>query len=421
MALPLIPDGFNRRGQAVSALPRAFLAESLGRIQPSPTIAVSQKARDLKAMGRDVIGLGAGEPDHDTPDNIKEAAIAAIRRGETKYTAVEGIPELRQAVAAKFKRENGLDYASAQIFVAPGGKAVIYTALMATLNPGDEVIVPAPYWVSYPDIVLLGGGKPVTVETKIEDGFKLRPEAFERAITPRTKWLIFNQPSNPTGACYTREQLKALTDVLLRHPQVWILTDDMYEHLVYGGFRFHTIAQVEPRLFERTLTMNGVSKAYAMTGWRIGYCGAPEPLIKAMAKLQSQSVSSASSIAQWASVEALNGPQDFIPKFQKIFEERRDLVVSMLNQAHGIECPKPEGAFYVYPSVRRLIGKKAPSGKAIATDEEFAAELLDSEGVAVVHGAAFGSSPFFRISYATSTEILEEACKRIQRFCGNLR
>jgi len=305
--------------------------------------------------------------------------------------------------------------------VAPGGKMIVYTALLATLNPGDEVIVPAPYWVSYPDIALLGGAKPVIVDMKLEDGFRLTPQALERAITPKTKWLIFNQPSNPTGACYTREQLKALTDVLLRHPQVWILTDDMYEHLVYGGFKFHTVAQVEPRLYERTLTMNGVSKAYAMTGWRIGYCAGPEPLIKAMAKLQSQSVSSASSVSQWASVEALNGPQDFIPKFQKIFEERRDLVVSMLNQAHGIECPKPEGAFYVYPSVRKLIGKKAPSGKTIASDEDFAAELLDGEGVAVVHGAAFGLSPFFRISYATSTEILEEACKRIQRFCGNLR
>jgi len=404
----------------VSALPRAFLAESLGRIQPSPTIAVSQKARDLKAMGRDVIGLGAGEPDHDTPDNIKEAAIAAIRRGETKYTAVEGIPELRQAVAAKFKRENGLDYASAQIFVAPGGKAVIYTALMATLNPGDEVIVPAPYWVSYPDIVLLGGGKPVTVETKIEDGFKLRPEAFERAITPRTKWLIFNQPSNPTGACYTREQLKALTDVLLRHPQVWILTDDMYEHLVYGGFRFHTIAQVEPRLFERTLTMNGVSKAYAMTGWRIGYCGAPEPLIKAMAKLQSQSVSSASSIAQWASVEALNGPQDFIFKHNVLFKERRDLVVRMLNEARGLYCPTPQGAFYVYPSCAGAIGRRSPQGKTIATDTDFVFYLLEAEGVAVVQGEAFGVSPHFRVSYAASTLVLEEACERIQRACAAL-
>ncbi|MGA9794527.1 MAG: pyridoxal phosphate-dependent aminotransferase [Rhizomicrobium sp.] len=404
-----------------TALPKGFLAQALGRIQPSPTIAVSQKARDLKAAGRDVIGLGAGEPDFDTPDNIKDAAIAAIKRGETKYTAVEGIPELRKAVAAKFKRENGLDYTPAQTFVSPGGKMIIYNAMLATLNPGDEVICVAPYWVSYPDIVLLGGGTPVVVEARIEDGFRLTPQALERAITPKTKWIIFNQPSNPTGACYTREQLKALTDVLMKHPQVWILADDMYEHLVYGGFTFHTVAQIEPRLYERTLTMNGVSKAYAMTGWRIGYCAGPEPLIKAMAKLQSQSVSSASSVSQWASVEALNGTQDFIAKFQKAFEERRDLVVSMLNQAHGIECPKPEGAFYVYPSVRKLIGKSAPSGKKIQTDEDFAGELLEAEGVAVVHGAAFGLSPFFRISYATSNAILEDACHRIQRFCGNLR
>ncbi|HEY2033506.1 MAG TPA: pyridoxal phosphate-dependent aminotransferase [Rhizomicrobium sp.] len=403
------------------ALPKGFLAESLGRIQPSQTIAVTQKARDLKAAGRDVIGLGAGEPDFDTPDNIKEAAIAAIRRGETKYTAVEGIPELRKAVAAKFERENNLDYKPEQTFVSPGGKMIIYNALLATLNPGDEVICIAPYWVSYPDIVLLGGGKPVVIEAKIEDGFRLTPQALEAAITPKTKWIIFNQPSNPTGACYTRDQLKALTDVLMKHPQVWILADDMYEHLVYGGFKFHTVAQIEPRLYDRTLTMNGVSKAYAMTGWRIGYGAGPEPLIKAMSKLQSQSVSSASSVSQWAAVEALNGTQDFIPKFQKAFEERRDLVVSMLNQATGIECPKPEGAFYVYPSVRKLIGKSAPSGKTIETDEDFAGELLEAEGVAVVHGAAFGLSPFFRISYATSNSVLEEACKRIQRFCGNLR
>jgi len=407
--------------EPTKTLPKGFLSESLGRIKPSPTIAVTQKARELKAAGRDVIGLGAGEPDFDTPDNIKEAAIAAIRRGETKYTAVEGIPELRKAIAAKFKRENGLDYAPSQTFVAAGGKAIIYNAMMATLNPGDEVICVAPYWVSYPDIVLLGGGTPVIVEAKIEDGFRLTPASLERAITPKTKWLIFNQPSNPTGACYTREQLKALTDVLLAHPQVWVLTDDMYEHLVYGGFRFSTIVEVEPRLYDRTLTMNGVSKAYAMTGWRIGYCGGPEPLIKAMAKLQSQSVSNATSISQWASVEALNGTQDFIPKFQKIFEERRDLVVSMLNQASGLECPKPEGAFYVYPSIRKLIGKTAPSGKRIETDGEFAAELLEAEGVAVVHGAAFGLSPFFRISYATSNKLLEDACGRIQRFCAALK
>jgi aspartate aminotransferase len=405
----------------VSALPKGFLAESLNRIQPSPTIAMSQLARELKAQGRDVIGLAAGEPDHDTPDNIKNAAIEAIRTGKTKYTDVEGIPELRKAIAAKFKRENGLDYTTAQTFVAPGGKMIIYAALLATLNAGDEVVIPAPYWVSYPDIALLGGGKPVIVDTRLEDGFKVRPEALDRAITPKTKWLIFNQPSNPSGACYSHAELKALTDVLLKHPQVWILTDDMYEHLIYDGFKYETVAAVEPRLYERTLTMNGVSKAYAMTGWRIGYCAGPEPLIKAMAKLQSQSVSSASSISQWASVEALNGPQDFIPKFQKIFEGRRDLVVSMLNQAHGLECPKPEGAFYVYPGIRKLIGKTTPDGKVIETDGDFATALLAAEGVAVVNGAAFGLSPFFRISYATSTEALEEACRRIQRFCGSLR
>jgi aspartate aminotransferase len=405
----------------VTALPKGFLSDAIGRIQPSPTIAATQKARELKAAGRDVIGLGAGEPDFDTPENIKEAAIAAIRRGETKYTNVEGITELRAAIAKKFKRENDLDYAPAQCFVGPGGKSILFNALLATVNPGDEVVIPAPYWVSYPDIVLLAGGKPVIVDTKIEEGFRLTPEALDRAISPKTKWLIFNQPSNPTGACYSRAQLKALTDVLLKHPHVWVLTDDMYEHLVYGGFQFLTVAQVEPKLYERTLTMNGVSKAYAMTGWRIGYCAAPEPLIKAMAKLQSQSASNAASVSQWAAVEALNGPQDCIPKFQKIFEERRDLIVSMLNQAHGIECPKPEGAFYVYPSIRKLIGKSAPSGKTIATDEDFTTALLETEGVAVVHGAAFGSSPFFRVSYAASNATLEEACRRIQRFCGNLR
>jgi aspartate aminotransferase len=405
----------------MSALPKGFLAEALNRIQPSPTIAITTKARELKASGMDVIGLAAGEPDFDTPDNIKDAAIAAIRRGETKYTAVEGIPELRAAIAAKFKRENKLDYKPSQTFVSPGGKAIIFNAMMATLNPGDEVICVAPYWVSYPDIVSLCGATPVIVEAKLEDGFRLTPAALEKAITPKTKWLIFNQPSNPTGACYTREQVKALTDVLMKHPQVWVLTDDMYEHLVYGGFQFSTIAEVEPGLYERTLTMNGVSKAYAMTGWRIGYCAGPEPLIKAMAKLQSQSATNATSISQWASVEALNGTQDFIPGFQKIFEERRDLVVSMLNQSAGIECPKPEGAFYVYPSIRGLIGRKTPGGKAILTDEDFAGELLEAEGVAVVHGAAFGLSPFFRISYATSNKVLEDACRRIQRFTASLR
>jgi len=405
----------------MSALPPGFTARALNRIKPSPTLAMTQKSRELKATGRDVIGLAAGEPDFDTPDNIKEAAIAAIRRGETKYTNIEGIPELRAAVARKFKRENNLDYKPAQCFVGPGGKSVIYNAMMATLNEGDEVIVVAPYWVSYPDIVLLAGAKPVVVETRLEDGFRLTPEALDKAITKNTKWIIFNQPSNPTGACYTREQLKALTDVLLKHPQVWILSDDMYEHLIFGGFKFHTVAEVEPKLYDRTLTMNGVSKAYCMTGWRIGYCAGPIPLIQAMAKLQSQSATNATSISQWASVEALDGPQDFLPRFQRVFEGRRDLVVSMLNQSNGIECPVPEGAFYVYPSIRKLIGMRAPSGTTLKSDEDFANELLDAEGVAVVHGAAFGLSPFFRISYATSDKVLEEACSRIQRFCGSLR
>jgi aspartate aminotransferase len=405
----------------MSALPAGFLARSLNRIKPSPTLAMTQKSRELKAAGRDVIGLAAGEPDFDTPDNIKDAAIAAIKRGETKYTNIEGIPELRAAVARKFKRENHLDYQPAQCFVGPGGKSVIYNAMLATLNEGDEVIVIAPYWVSYPDIVLLAGAKPVVVETRLEDGFRLTPEALDKAITKNTKWIIFNQPSNPTGACYTREQLKALTDVLLEHPQVWILADDMYEHLVFGGFKFHTIAEVEPKLYDRTLTMNGVSKAYCMTGWRIGYCAGPLPLIAAMAKLQSQQATNAASISQWAAVEALNGPQDFLPRFRQVFEGRRDLVVSMLNQSNGIECPVPEGAFYVYPSIRKLIGTRTPKGTTIETDEHFANELLEAEGVAVVHGAAFGLSPFFRISYATSDKVLEDACGRIQRFCGSLR
>lgn len=402
-------------------LPEGFISEALTRIEPSPTIAVTQKARQMKAAGRDVIGLGAGEPDFDTPENIKDAAVDAIRRGETKYTAVEGIIELREAISAKFKRENNLNYSPAQILVAPGGKAVIYAALMATLSPGDEVIVPAPYWVSYPDIVVLGSGTPVLVRTRFEDGFRLTPQALERAITPKTKWLIFNQPGNPSGVCYTREELHALAEVLLRHPHVWVLTDDMYEHLVYEGVSFRTIAEADPELYPRTLTMNGVSKAYAMTGWRIGYCGGPEPLIRAMTKLQSQTVSNAASISQWAAVEALNGRQDFIPKFQRLFEERRDLVVSMLNQASGIECLKPQGAYYVYPSIRKLIGKSAPNGARIETDSDFVRALLEQEGVAVVQGAAFGLSPYFRISYATSHELLEEACRRIQRFCARLR
>jgi aspartate aminotransferase len=398
-----------------------FISDALDRIQPSATIAISNKAMQLKAEGRDIIGLSQGEPDFDTPDNIKEAAIAAIRRGETKYTLVDGIPELKKAVSAKFKRENGLDYKVSQVSVGTGGKQVLFNALMATVNPGDEVIVPAPYWVSYPDIVMLAGGKPVFIETKIEDGFKVRASVLERAITPKTKWLILNSPSNPSGAAYTRDELKEVTDVLVKHPHVWLLTDDMYEHLVYDDFKFFTPVQVEPKLYERTLTMNGVSKAYCMTGWRIGFGAGPEQLIKAMSKLQSQSTSNPSSIAQWAAVEALNGPQDFIAKHNTIFKQRRDLVVSMLNQAKGLSCPKPEGAFYVYPSCAGTIGRKAPSGNTIKTDEDFATELLAAEGVAAVHGAAFGMSPFFRISYATATETLEEACHRIQRFCGNLR
>lgn len=398
----------------------AFLADSLNRIKPSPTISITMKALELKAEGRDIIGLSAGEPDFDTPENIKEAAIAAIRRGETKYTAVDGIPELKRAIAAKFKRENRLDYKPSQISVGTGGKQVLFNALLASVNPGDEVIIPAPFWVSYPDIVLLAGGTPVVVETRIEDGFRLRPDALAAAITEKTKWLIFNSPSNPSGAAYTSDDIKALTDVLVRHPQVWILSDDMYEHLVYDEFRFTTPAQVEPMLYDRTLTMNGVSKAYCMTGWRIGYGAGPEVLIKAMAKLQSQSTSNPSSVSQWAAVEALNGPQDFIAVNNRAFKERRDLVVSMLNQAKGVSCPSPEGAFYVYPSCAGVIGKKSPSGKTIVNDEHFVTELMGREGVAVVHGAAFGLSPYFRVSYATSTDVLEEACRRIQRFCGDL-
>jgi aspartate aminotransferase len=394
---------------------------ALRRIAPSATIAISAKARALKAAGRDVIALSAGEPDFDTPDNIKEAGIAAIRAGKTKYTDPDGTPELKAAICAKLKRENGLDYKPAQVHVAPGGKPVIYNALVATLNPGDEVIIPAPYWVSYPDMVLLAGGTPVSVATTAESGFKITPQALEAAITPKSKWLIINSPSNPSGGAYTRAELQAIADVLLRHPQVWVLTDDMYEHLVFDDFEFTTIAQVEPKLYDRTLTMNGVSKAYAMTGWRIGYAAGPEPLIKAMAKMISQTTSNPSSISQAAAVEALNGAQDFIKPNAKLFQERRDLVVSMLNQATGLHCPTPEGAFYVYPSCAGLIGKTAPSGKVIESDEDFAVELLETEGVAVVHGAAFGLSPFFRISYATSNDVLEDACARIQRFCGNVK
>jgi aspartate aminotransferase len=400
----------------------AFLADSLQRIKPSATIAVTDKARALKLAGRDVIGLGAGEPDFDTPDNIKEAAIRAIREGRaSKYTNVDGLAELKAAVVAKFKRENGLDYKPSQISVGTGGKQVLYNAFVATLNPGDEVIIPAPYWVSYPDMVLLAGGTPIPVVATAASGFKLKPEQLERAITPRTKWLLLNSPSNPTGAAYTRAELKALTDVLVRHPHVWVMTDDMYEHLVYDDFVFTTPAQIEPALYERTLTVNGVSKAYCMTGWRIGFAGGPEPLIKAMAAIQSQSTSNPAAVSQWAAVEALNGPKDFIPAHNLIFKERRDLCVAMLNQAKGIHCPKPEGAFYVYPSCAGTIGKTAPSGHKIGTDEDFVTELLDAEGVAVVQGTPFGLGPAFRISYATATPLLHEACERIQRFCAGLR
>jgi aspartate aminotransferase len=397
-----------------------LIAHALERIKPSPTMAITSKAREMKAAGFDVIGLGAGEPDFDTPDNVKQAAIAAIQRGETKYTAVDGIPELKRAIVAKFARENDLTYKPAEITVGSGGKQVLYNALLATLNPGDEVIVPSPYWVSYPDIVLLAGATPVIVETKVEEGFKLSPKALAAAITPRTKWFIFNSPSNPTGAAYTRDEIKALTDVLLKHENVWVLSDDIYEHLVYDGFAFSTPAQVEPKLKGRTLTMNGVSKAYSMTGWRIGYAGGPEPLIKGIATLQSQSTSNPCSISQWASVEALEGPQDFLKSWVASFQDRRDLVVSMLSQAKGISCPTPEGAFYVYPSCAGVIGRTSRDGKKIETDEDFATALLQEEGVAVVHGAAFGLSPFFRISYATGIEALEEACRRIQRFCANV-
>src|SRR5205085_4204183 len=396
-----------------------FLADRLARVKPSPTMAMTALATELKAAGRDIISLSVGEPDFDTPANIQEAAIAAMRRGETRYTVFDGSIELKRAVAAKFKRENGLDYETSQITIGSGGKQVLYNALVATINPGDEVVIPAPFWVSYPGMVLLCEGTPVPVPCPQNNGFKMRPEDLDAAITPRTKWLILNSPSNPSGAAYTEAELEGVAEVLLRHPHVWVMTDDMYEHLVYDDFDFKTIAQVEPRLYDRTLTVNGVSKTYCMTGWRIGYGGGPKHLIDAMATLQSQSTSNPCSVAQWAAVEALDGPQDFIPRNNKVFKERRDLVVSMLNQARGINCPKPDGAFYVYPSCAGTIGRTAPSGKKLETDEDFVTELLEAEGVAVVQGTAFGSPPAFRISYATKTENLEEACRRIQRFCGN--
>lgn len=397
-----------------------LLSDTLDRVKPSPTIAVTNKAAEMKAAGHDVIGLGAGEPDFDTPQHIKDAAVVAISMGKTKYTAVDGIAELKQAICAKFKRDNDLAYTPAQVSVSSGGKQVLYNALMATLNEGDEVIIPAPYWVSYPDMVLLTGGTPVIVQASLQTGFKLTADQLEEAITPNTKWLLFNSPSNPTGAGYTWDELKSLTDVLMRHPHVWVMTDDMYEHLAYGDFKFCTPAQVEPRLYDRTLTVNGVSKAYAMTGWRIGYAAGPVELIAAMRKVQSQSTSNPCSISQYAAVEALNGPHDFIAENNATFVRRRDLVVDMLNQADGIACPVPDGAFYVYPSIAGLIGKTSPKGTQIVDDEVFSSALLEETGVAVVFGAAFGLSPNFRVSYATSDEALTEACTRIQKFCETL-
>ncbi|MDT1985461.1 MAG: pyridoxal phosphate-dependent aminotransferase [Planktomarina sp.] len=399
----------------------SFLSTSLNRVKPSPTIAVSTKAAELKASGQDIISLGAGEPDFDTPENIKAAAIRAIADGKTKYTAPDGMPELKNAICSKFRKENELSYTPKQVSVGAGGKQVLYNALVASLNLGDEVVIPAPYWVSYPDMVLLAGGTPVVVKTSIKTNYKLTAKQLEDAISPKTKWLIFNSPSNPTGAGYSWDELKSLTDVLLRHPHVWVMTDDMYEHLAYDNFQFCTPAQVEPKLYERTLTCNGVSKAYAMTGWRIGYAAGPETLINAMRKIQSQSTSNPCSISQWAAVEALNGPQEFLKTNNLKFKQRRNLVVDMLNAATGIKCPNPEGAFYVYPSISELIGKTTVKGITITDDETFATALLEDKGVAVVFGAAFGLSHNFRISYATSEENLEEACKRIQDFCGHLQ
>ena len=393
---------------------------SLKRVKPSPTIAMTTLAQELKAQGRDIISLSAGEPDFDTPEHIKRAAAAAIAAGKTKYTAPDGMPELKQAICKKFSRENALEYSPSQISVGTGGKQTLFNALMATLNAEDEVIIPAPYWVSYPDMVLLAGGTPVVVATDVKDNYKLTAKALRAAITENTKWFIFNSPSNPTGAGYTAPELKALTDVLLDFPDVMVMSDDMYEHLTYDGFKFVSPAQVEPRLYARTLTCNGVSKAYAMTGWRIGYAAGPEALIAAMRKVQSQTTSNPCSISQWAALEALEGPQAFLQDNQTLFKGRRDLVVAGLNAIEGITCPIPEGAFYVYPSIAGLIGKTTPSGKVIATDEDFAIALLEDTGVAAVFGAAFGLSPNFRISYATSKSQLSEACARIAQFCDRL-
>jgi aspartate aminotransferase len=395
----------------------AFLADRLARVKASPTMAITALATELKAAGRDIISLSVGEPDFDTPENIKEAAIAAIRRGDTKYTVFDGRMELKEAIAAKFKRENALDYEPTQVSVSSGGKQVLYNAMVATLSPGDEVVIPAPFWVSYPEMVLLADGNPVPVACPQNYGFKLRPEDLDAAITPKTKWLILNSPSNPTGAAYTEADLRAVADVLLKHPHVWVMTDDMYEHLVYDDFEYKTIAQVEPRLYERTLTVNGVSKAYCMTGWRIGYGAGPKHLIKAMGAIQSNSTANPCSISQAAAIEALNGPQDFIAPNALVFKQRRDLVVEALNKIPGLYCPLPEGAFYVYPSCAGLLGKKTPDGAVIRTDEDFVKYLLAAEGVAVVHGDAFGLAPHFRISYATGTDTLKEACRRIERAC----
>jgi aspartate aminotransferase len=398
----------------------SLTAERLDRVSPSQTIAISSKARALKAAGRDIISLSAGEPDFDTPSNIKAAAIRAIEAGETKYTDVAGTLALRQAVCAKFKRDSNLDYSPSEVMISTGGKQVIFNAMVATLNAGDEVIIPSPCWVSYPDIVALADGTPVIVPCSQNSGFKLRPEDLEAAITPKTKWLMLNSPSNPSGAAYTAAELKALAEVLLRHPHVWVITDDIYEKLVYDDFEFATIAQVEPALRDRTLTMNGCSKAYAMTGWRIGFCGGPASLIKAMDKLQSQSTSNTSSISQAAAVEALNGPQDFLAEMTAVYKERRDLVVAMLNTARGLNCHKPEGAFYVFPALHGCIGKTSRSGVAITDDESFVTALLEEEGVAAVHGSAFMYPGHFRVSYATDTESLRKACERIKHFCEGL-
>ncbi|HCP01148.1 MAG: aspartate aminotransferase [Alphaproteobacteria bacterium] len=398
----------------------ALLAQRLSSIKPSPTISINTMSQELRAQGRDVIGLAAGEPDFDTPQNIKDAAARAMAEGKTKYAAPAGIPELRAAICDKLKADNNLDYDPAQIHVGCGGKQTIYNALFATLNGGDEVIVVAPYWVSYTDITLLCDGMPVVVNTTQATGFKITPEALEAAITPKTKWLMMNSPCNPSGAAYTADELKALGEVLLRYPHVWIMPDDMYEKIVYDDFAFKTIAEVVPELYDRTLTLNGMSKAYCMTGWRVGYAAGPTELIKAMNMIASQSTTSTSTISQWAAVEALRGPQEFIGEHNKVFKERRDLVVSMLNEANGLECMTPEGAFYVYPSAAGMLGKKTPDGDVLRSDEDVAKYLLGSQGVAVVHGEAFGLSPHFRISYATATEVLIEACTRIQLACSVL-